>query len=71
MFGDESGTVRSIRSFVLHGLPYWDVVVEFEGGRVEQATLGDEAVPGGLTAGDRVRASKAGMMIIGLSREIE
>jgi hypothetical protein len=71
MFGDETGVVRAIRPFALHGLPYWDVVLEFEDGRVEQATLGDEAVPGGLRPGDRVRASKAGMMIIGLGREVE
>jgi hypothetical protein len=68
VFGDETGTIRALRPFTLHGLPYWDVVVELESGTVEQATLGDEAVPGGLRPGDKVLVSKAGMMIIGLGR---
>jgi hypothetical protein len=71
MFGDESGIVAAIRSFELHGLPYWDVSIRFEDGRIEEARLGDEAVPGGLAPGDRVRVSKAGMMIIGLGREVD
>jgi hypothetical protein len=71
VFGDESGTVRAIRPLQLHGLPYWDVSIEFSDGRVEDARLGDEAVPGGLRPGDRVLAAKAGLMIIGLAREIE
>jgi hypothetical protein len=69
MYGDETATVRAVRPFELHGLPWWDVSIELDGGRLEEVRLGDEAVPGGLAPGDRVRVARAGLVVIGLARE--
>jgi len=71
MFGDEVGRLKSLRPFPLHGLSYWDVAVEFDDGRIEQARLGPEGVPEGLQLGDRVVVRKAAMTIIGLERDVE
>jgi len=70
VFGDEVGTVRAVRAFQLHGLPWWDVSVELDAGGMEEIRLGDESVPGGLAAGDRVRIARAGLVVIGLAREM-
>ena len=69
MFGDEVGTVEAVRSFDLHGVIYTDLAVRFDDGRMEDARLGPESVPGGLKAGDRVRVVRAGLMIIQVARE--
>lgn len=69
MFGDEPGTVKAVRSFELHGVTYYDVAVELEDGRVEEARLGPEGVPAGLAPGDTVLVRKAALMIIGLERQ--
>jgi hypothetical protein len=71
VFGDESGTVAAVRGFDLHGVTYYDLAVRFDDGRVEEARLGPESVPGGLAAGDRVRVIRAGLMIIQVARETE
>jgi hypothetical protein len=68
MFGDEPGTVKALRPFDLHGVTYYDVAVELEDGRVEEARLGPEGVPAGLKPGDLVLVRRAAMMIIGLER---
>jgi len=69
MFGDEAGTVEAIRSFDLHGVTYYDLAIKLDDGRLEEARLGPESVPGGLSAGDRVRLIRAGLMIIQVARE--
>jgi len=69
MFGDEVATVRAVRAFELHGLPWWDVSLDLDGGGTEDVRLGDESVPGGLAPGDRVRIARAGLVVIGLARE--
>lgn len=71
MFGDVLGRVKSLRPFSLHGLTYWDIAVELDDGRIEEARLGAEGVPEGLQPGDRVLVRRAAMMIIGLERELE
>ena len=71
MFGDETGTLKMLRPFELHGITMWDVAVAFEGGRIEEARLGPEGVAGGLTVGDRVLVRKAAMMIIGVEPAAE
>jgi hypothetical protein len=69
MFGDEAGTTEAVRSFDLHGVTYYDVAVRLDDGRIEEARLGPESVPGGLEVGDRVRIVRAGLMIIQIARE--
>lgn len=69
MFGDETGTVEAVRAFDLHGVTYYDLMVRFDDGRMEDARLGAESVAGGLKAGDRVRVMRAGLMIIQVTRE--
>lgn len=66
---DEVGTVKALRPFDLHGVTYWDVVVELDDGRTEAARLGPEGVPAGLQPGERVLVRRAALMIIGLSRQ--
>jgi len=69
MFGDDVGTIEAVRSFDLHGVTYFDLAVKLDDGRMEEARLGPESVPGGLAAGDRVRLIRAGFMIIQIARE--
>ncbi len=69
MFGDEAGTAEAVRAFDLHGVTYYDVAIRLDDGRIEEARLGPESVPGGLKAGDRVRVVRAGLMIIQITRE--
>ena len=71
MFGDEVGTIAAVRGFDLHGVMYYDLAVEFEDGRREEARLGYESVPGGLAVGDHVRVVRAGFMIIQIARETD
>ncbi|MEO7804740.1 MAG: hypothetical protein ABIS18_10605 [Actinomycetota bacterium] len=68
MFGDEEGIVVSLRPFPLHGMTWWDVVVQFDDGRTEEARLGAEGVPVGLQQDERVMVKKAAMIIISLER---
>lgn len=69
MFGDETGTVRAVRAFDLHGVTYYDLAITFDDERTEDARLGSESVATGLKAGDRVRVMRAGLMIIQVARE--
>jgi hypothetical protein len=69
MFGDEFGTIEAVRGFDLHGVTYYDLAVKLDDGRIEEARLGPESVPGGLAKGDRVRIVRAGLMIIQIARE--
>jgi hypothetical protein len=69
MFGDDVGTIEAVRAFDLHGVTYYDLAVRLDDGRIEEARLGPESVPGGLEAGDRVRLIRAGLMIIQVARE--
>ena len=66
MFGDERARVLAMRPFGLHGLTYWDVSVEYEDGRTEDARLGPEGVPAGIEVGDDVMVKRAAMIVIGI-----
>jgi hypothetical protein len=66
MFGDEPGTIKTLKPFNLHGQTYWDVTLGFDDGREEEARLGPEGVPNGLKVGDAVTVRRAAMIIIGL-----
>lgn len=71
MFGNEDGTVVSLRPFSLHGMTWWDVVVQFDDGRTEEARLGPEGVPDGVREGERLLVKKVAMIIISLERIAE
>jgi hypothetical protein len=67
-FGPADGTLRRLMPVSIHGQTFWDVEVEFEGGRVEGMRLGPEGVPKGLNVGDRVSATRVGMVIIAIRK---
>lgn len=53
---------------MLHGVTYYDVVVELDEGATLTARLGAEAVPEDIQPGDRVVATLAVNMLLGLRR---
>lgn len=68
MLGEQEAVVAQVRPFDLHGVTYHDVTVAYRDGSTETARLGPEAVPEGLTQGDRVMAMRAANMIVSLRR---
>jgi len=50
----------------VHGVRFVDLTVNYEDGTSEDARLGQESVPAGLTAGDKVLVSRAINMIVAL-----
>lgn len=68
MLGDREAVVSEVRSFDLHGVTYTDVTLGMQDGTVQTARLGPEAVPEGLSVGDRVVATMAANMVVSLRR---
>jgi hypothetical protein len=68
VFGDREATVRDVRPWEVHGVPYVDVTVAYEDGSLEVARLGVESVPEDLARGERVVVSRAVNMIVSMRR---
>lgn len=68
MVGDREATVREVQHLMLHGVTYYDVVVALDEGATLTARLGAEAVPEDIQPGDRVVATLAVNMLLGLRR---
>jgi hypothetical protein len=68
VIGEHEARVADVRAFDLHGVTYYDVTLAFEDGSTDLARLGPEAVPEGLSAGERVLATRAANMVISLRR---
>jgi len=68
MLGPTEGTLQRLMPASIHGLTFWDVTVAFDDGGVETVRLGPEGVPKGLEAGDRVRATRVGTVIIAIAK---
>ena len=56
MFDERTAVVRELRPLAIHGMAYVDIVLTLEDGKALSARLGPEAVPHGLSVGDRVVA---------------
>ncbi len=56
MFDERTAVVRELRPLAIHGMAYVDIVLTLEDGKALSARLGPEAVPQGLSVGDRVVA---------------
>jgi hypothetical protein len=68
MLGEEEAVVVEVKPFVLHGVTYYDVTVEFPDRTVDQARLGPEGVPDALRPGERVLVMRAANMVISIRR---
>jgi hypothetical protein len=68
VLGDREAVVTEVKAFDLHGVTYYDVALTLSDGGAQSARLGPEAVPDGLKAGDRVIATLAANMVVGLRR---
>jgi hypothetical protein len=68
MLGEQEALVMEVRSFDLHGVTYFDVMVAFRDRSVVEARLGPEAVPDGLEPGERVMATRVANMVVSLRR---
>ena len=68
MFGDREATVRDVRPWEVHGVPYVDVTIAYEDGSLEVGRLGVESVPEDLASGERVVVSRAVNMIVSIRR---
>ena len=66
--GEQEAVVLEVKPFVLHGVTYSDVTVQFPDRTVEQARLGPEGVPDDLQPGERVLATRVATMVISLRR---
>ena len=68
MFGERDGVVRDLRRLEIHGSPYVDLTVAYEGDVLEIARLGTESIPEDLQVGERVMVSRAVNMIVSIRR---
>ena len=68
MIGEREAVVRDVRGFDLHGTPYVDLTVAYDGEVLETARLGSESVPDGLQVGERVMVARAVNMIVSIRR---
>jgi len=68
MFDERPGSVTELRQLAIHGMPYVDLVLRLDDGSSLSARLGPEAVPEGLTVGDRVVAVVVMANVIELRR---
>lgn len=68
VLGDREGVVDQVRPVDIHGVTYFDVSLKTDDGGVLSARLGPEAVPDGLSPGDRVVATMAANMMVSLRR---
>jgi hypothetical protein len=68
MMGEQEAVVTAVKPFDLHGVTYYDLAFTFSGGTTQTARLGPEAVPEGLTAGDRVLVMMAANMAVSVRR---
>jgi hypothetical protein len=68
VFGEREGVVRDLRRLEIHGSPYVDLTVAYEGNVLETARLGTESIPEDLQVGERVTVSRAVNMIVSIRR---
>jgi hypothetical protein len=68
VLGDQEATVREVKPFDLHGVPYFDLQLTLSDGNTRSARLGAESVPDGLDPGDRVVVTMAANMVISVRR---
>ncbi|HYH28717.1 MAG TPA: hypothetical protein VEA19_08090 [Actinomycetota bacterium] len=68
MLGDREAIITELKTFPLHGVTYFDLVLRFDDGRTLSARLGAESVPPELASGDRVIASLAANMVVALRK---
>jgi hypothetical protein len=68
MFDERPATVTELRPLAIHGMAYLDVALALDAGGTLSARLGPEAVPEGLTEGDRVIAVAVMSNVIELRR---
>lgn len=66
--GEQEALVVEVRPLDVHGVGYVDVTVAYRDRTIDSARLGNESVPEGLQAGDRVFVSKAVNMIVAIRR---
>jgi hypothetical protein len=69
MFDQRPATVTELRALAIHGMAYVDVALALDDGTTLSARLGPEAVPEGLTPGDRVIVVAVMSNVIELRRE--
>jgi hypothetical protein len=68
MLGEIEATVAEARPFDLHGVTYHDLTLVYVDGATETARLGPEAVPEGLSEGEKVLAMRAANMVVSVRR---
>jgi hypothetical protein len=68
VFDERPATVTDVRPLAIHGMAYVDVALALDAGGALSARLGPEAVPAGLTTGDRVIAVAVMSNVIELRR---
>jgi len=68
VLGEREAVVVELKPFGLHGVTYYDVIVQFSDRSLERARLGPEAVPEALQPGERVMATLAANMLVSLRR---